>query len=198
MRCQAFLFGAVSIVVAAVGCGISPDDARKELTAIGVQFTPQGFTQAAGNGDLRAIELFILAGVEIDTEISDGLGNKITALEEAVYSEHVEVIRVLLDAGADPTLGVSGAISDRNVELTALLLDAGADGIAVARQIMRRPISARGVQINTLVEAWKGRGFEENRDALLDVVESAECSGLFIIACRRKQAEISNALRSED
>ena len=47
----------------AYGCQKSPEDARKELGALGVPYTHEAFVQAAQNNDKLAMELFLAAGM---------------------------------------------------------------------------------------------------------------------------------------
>ena len=47
----------------AYGCQKSPEDARKELGALGVPYTHAAFVQAAQNNDKLAMELFLAAGM---------------------------------------------------------------------------------------------------------------------------------------
>ena len=52
---------AFALLFAASACDLA-SDARKELTSIGVRYTPQDFVETAYNNDLRAVELFVRAG----------------------------------------------------------------------------------------------------------------------------------------
>lgn len=123
------------------GCAPSPEAARRELAAIGVEYTPVAFLKAAANGDVRAVELFLLTGMEVDTEgpltikaVMSGVYGK-TALVLAVRSGRMDMVRVLLDAGADPNTAVRDAClflrGEERLEMVRVLIDAGADPDAV-------------------------------------------------------------------
>ena len=141
-----------------VGCGITPEDPRKELAAIGVEFTPQAFVQSAGNNDVRAMELFLRAGIDVNSEVPQLVGNPATALDAAFDAGHseivklllssgangsdprlmvryvqlgdVDLVRLLLDRGADASAGLDDAVTTGDVDLVRLLLDGGADASA--------------------------------------------------------------------
>ncbi|MGW1204996.1 ankyrin repeat domain-containing protein [Streptomyces cyaneofuscatus] len=87
--------------------------------------------RAAGDGDVAAVARLLSDGAEVD-----GLGgDKRSALDLAVHAGHVDVVRVLLDAGADPRqrAGAYGEVTPLGlaamygyVAVAELLLDAGA------------------------------------------------------------------------
>jgi len=60
-------------IVAWTGCGgLTPTDAREELTVIGVEYSPARFVVAARDNDLRAVELFMVAGMDVNVEVRGG------------------------------------------------------------------------------------------------------------------------------
>ncbi|MEU8565638.1 ankyrin repeat domain-containing protein [Streptomyces cyaneofuscatus] len=87
--------------------------------------------RAAEDGDVAAVARLLSDGAEVD-----GLGgDKRSALDLAVHAGHVDVVRVLLDAGADPRqrAGAYGEVTPLGlaamygyVAVAELLLDAGA------------------------------------------------------------------------
>ena len=114
----------------AYGCQRSPEDARKELAELGIEYTPYAFHQAVGNNDKLAVELFIAAGVNIN--LANKLGN--TALIMATIWGHTEIVQALLDAGAEPDLAPVGitalklASREGHTEIVRILREAMADG----------------------------------------------------------------------
>lgn len=105
-------------------------DARFEaLVAAGADLAhPAVLVEFAWAGDLAGVERALLAGASPDAQWR-GRG----ALAEAVRGERVDVVRRLLEAGADPDRMVWEIISRRPIheartpEMLRLLLDAGAD-----------------------------------------------------------------------
>lgn len=97
--------------------------------------TADGFTAlhlAAFFGQPRAAELLIAAGAEIDARASNTM--RVTPLHSAAAGRRPQVVRILLDNDADPTLRQDGgytplhsAAMNGDVESTSLLLDGGAD-----------------------------------------------------------------------
>jgi ankyrin repeat protein len=78
------------------GCNKGPDTARKELSSLNVQYTPEQFFNNAKNGDTRVVKLFIEAGMDPNVKNADGQ----TALMFASYSGHTETVKLLLGNGA--------------------------------------------------------------------------------------------------
>ncbi len=84
---------------------------------------------AARSGDVRSARLLVEFGAHVDD--ADAWG--ITALNFAAHSNFTDVVRFLLEAGADPNLASPGfaplhnAIMWRNVEMVRALVDHGAD-----------------------------------------------------------------------
>ncbi|CAD5970212.1 ankyrin repeat domain-containing protein [Streptomyces cyaneofuscatus] len=92
---------------------------------------PDRLALAAGDGDVAAVARLLSDGVEVDGLGGDGR----SALDLAVHAGHVDVVRVLLDAGADPRqrAGAYGEVTPLGlaamygyVAVAELLLDAGA------------------------------------------------------------------------
>lgn len=87
------------------GCTPSPEAARKELAALGVEYSPVSFLKAAANGDLPVVELFLLAEMDVDVtsetpEANMSAVSGVTALALAVHFDHTDIIRELVEAGA--------------------------------------------------------------------------------------------------
>lgn len=94
--------------------------------------------RAAGDGDVAAVARLLSDGAEVDGLGGDGR----SALDLAVHAGHVEVVRVLLEAGADSQqrAGTYGEVTPLclaamfgYVAVAELLLDAGAAAGAQGR-----------------------------------------------------------------
>ncbi len=80
------------------GCQQTPERARKELAELGVEFSPYSFHQSVRNGDAVVVELFLTAGMNPDL---DDVNSELTPLRQATLKNHLAVVRVLLDWGAE-------------------------------------------------------------------------------------------------
>ncbi len=103
---------------------------------------------AAESGDLVAVRAALAAGADVDRtreritgwQVGEPLRRVETALYMAARGGHTEIVRTLLEAGADPDIGCTGGgtalitVAGNNLrrdrtEIIRILLDAGADPI---------------------------------------------------------------------
>jgi hypothetical protein len=131
-----FIAIAVVIVTNATVCAAagkkSPKDpvqARIELSQIlgMIPYDEEGFVHVAGRGDKLAVELFIDSGMDVNA-------NGGVALREASARGHTEIVKLLLDIGANVNAINSSdepalieALGNNHPEIAKLLLDKGAD-----------------------------------------------------------------------
>lgn len=88
-----------------VACGDKKEQATKELETSGYQTTPADFLRASENGDIRALELFVKQGMDLNTKDDNGW----TALHLAARGKRQESVAFLLEAGMDiETPGLDG------------------------------------------------------------------------------------------
>ena len=80
------------------GCQKTPEQARRELAEFGIEFTPYSFHQSVRNGDAVAVELFLTTGMNPDL---DDVNSELTPLIQATLNNHLAVVGVLLDWGAE-------------------------------------------------------------------------------------------------
>ncbi len=85
-----------TLVLLLTGCQRTPEQARKELAELGVEFTAPVFHASAENSDVVVVELFLTAGMNPDITDEDG----ITPLMRAVLKNNLSIARALLDSGA--------------------------------------------------------------------------------------------------
>jgi ankyrin repeat protein len=117
-------FASVFIVCISLLCGVTvaadPVQARKEIIAMGLQYTGPNFAKAAGNGDLTAVQLFLDAGMDVN----EGGG---AALGLAAGRGKTAMVKFLLSKGAKPTSDALQYARTRGyTEIEKVLRDAGA------------------------------------------------------------------------
>ena len=105
-------------------CGIAiaadPVQARKDLAAMGSEYTGPNFAKAAGNGDMTAVQLFLDAGMDVN----EGGG---AALGLAAGRGKTAMVKFLLSKGAKPTSNALQYARTRGYpDIEKLLRDAGA------------------------------------------------------------------------
>ena len=116
-----------------LGCGQSKEQALQELEKLNVKFTPDDFVQSADKGDLKAVQLFLEAGIDVNSQDATGstalmvaaregridVVNKLleqklnlntqdkqgeTALMLAAANDHADIVKLLLKKNADPNI----------------------------------------------------------------------------------------------
>ncbi len=110
-----------------LGCQQTPEQARKELAELGVEFSPSVFHESLENGDIVVVKLFLTAGMNPDITDEDG----VAPLTKAVVENNLSIARALLDSGAkvdilekDMTLLDVAALGS-HTEMVKLLARAG-------------------------------------------------------------------------
>lgn len=83
-----------------LSCSPSAEDAREELALYGLQWDQVHFLTFAELGGTRIVQLFLWAGM--DPEVTDEMGR--TPLMKAASNGHLDSVKVLLEAGANPLL----------------------------------------------------------------------------------------------
>ena len=112
------------------GCGQSKDQAIQDLEKLNVKFTSDDFVQSAEKGDLKAIQLFLNAGIDCNALSASGS----TALMAASKNGRIDVVNKLLDqkvnVNAQGKQGVTAcmlAAENNQIEILKLLLKKNAD-----------------------------------------------------------------------
>ena len=86
-----------SLMISSAGCGKSPEEARKELAALGIKYDSNSFIESVDNSDIVAVKLFLEAGMNADAKNDAGE----TALQAAVIEGHGDIVKLLIDHGAE-------------------------------------------------------------------------------------------------
>ena len=78
---------------------LSPDQARTKLEERSIPYSQRAFFEAAAEGDLETVRLFIEAGMDVNVQTIDEDFD--TALMHSAGGGHLKVVRYLVDQGAD-------------------------------------------------------------------------------------------------
>ncbi len=94
--------------------------ARKDIKAMGLEYTGQDFAKAAGNGDMAAVQLFLDAGMDVNEGGSAAIGL-------AAGRGKTKMVHFLLSKGAKPTSNALQYARTRGYpDIEKILVDAGA------------------------------------------------------------------------
>lgn len=97
-----------------------PVQARKDIKAMGMEYTEQDFAKAAGSGDMVAVQLFLDAGMDVNA----GGG---AAIGLAAGRGQVKMVQFLLSKGAKATSNSLQFARTRGYkDIEKMLIDAGA------------------------------------------------------------------------
>lgn len=114
------VFSFLALFLANVSFAADPVQARKDIKAIGVEYTEQQFATSAGAGDMTAVQLFLDAGMDVNS----GGG---AALGLASGRGKLEMVKFLLSKGAKPTSNsLQFARTRGHKEIEKILVEAGA------------------------------------------------------------------------
>lgn len=108
------------------GCSRSKDEVIQDLQRLNLKFTTEDYVRSAGLGDMKALNLFLDAGIDPNALNSEG----ITALIAAAAHGRIAAVKFLLDHNADPNaagkLGqtpLMAAAEYNHADILQLLLD---------------------------------------------------------------------------
>ena len=107
-------------LTAGTAIAADPAQARKDLKAMGVEYTEQDFAKVAGNGDMTAAQLFVDSGMDVNA----GGG---AAMGVAAGRGQAKMVQYLLSKGAKPTSSsLQYARTRGHKDVEKMLVDAGA------------------------------------------------------------------------
>jgi ankyrin repeat protein len=116
--------------LALVGCASKDEKARESLSKLSLPYTSDSFVNVAGNNDLKALQLYIDAG--IDPNVKNN--NNETALMVASRKGNLETVQALLQAQANVNssdsqgnTALSYAIETSQLQVVQILLEHNAD-----------------------------------------------------------------------
>jgi ankyrin repeat protein len=158
------------LAVLLFGCGQSKEQAIRELEKLNVRFTPDDFVRSAENGDTKAVQLLIDAGIDCNVQSSAGL----TALMAASRKGRIDVVKKLLDQkvkidaqGKDGVTALMLAADSNQLDVVNLLLKNNADPNVEDQRGWTALMNAVYQGNSKCVEALAARSREEVNRGLL-------------------------------
>jgi ankyrin repeat protein len=130
------IVGILAISLMISGCGRSPEDARKDLSKMNIQYSEQSFVKVAENNDMTAVKLFLEAGMSPNTSTEDG-----TPLIVAAGKGNLEMVKLLVEKGAN----VNTKGKDEITPIMAAILGEGKE--TVKKEVIKFLLD-KGVDLN--------------------------------------------------
>ena len=113
-----------SLILMFVGCQKSPEQAKKELTEMKIDFSEESFIMYAAYNDLKVVKLFLQAGMNPNSEM-----NGITALAAALFGNSELAAKEIVKNS--PTINSipeqTCRIFEKRIKMIELLIEHGAD-----------------------------------------------------------------------
>ncbi|GBO54087.1 hypothetical protein APA_2035 [Pseudanabaena sp. lw0831] len=104
---------------------------------------PTPLMSAAYNGDIEMVKLLLLKGAEVNSSPDEG----VAAIDEAIRLNHPDVVKLLLENGANPNHNVLGATPLHHAayygyqKIVSLLIEHGADINAKSLSDKKTPLA---------------------------------------------------------
>jgi ankyrin repeat protein len=115
---------ALLIPFTASAATVDKKTALKELEELSIAFTSEDFLDRVRESDVVAVQLFLAAGMDPNTEPESDWA----AIMTAAYEGHASIVKMLLQYGAEMREDALGnASSSGDVDTVKILLDAGTD-----------------------------------------------------------------------
>jgi ankyrin repeat protein len=115
------------MVLSACGqSGPSPEEARVKLAQMNIEYSRDSFLKRVVEDDIVAVQLFLVAGMDIEAKDKDGY----TALTHAVFKGHLPMVQALLDKGAE--------VNAKDKDGRTALMDAARYGHTKVVNLLRR------------------------------------------------------------
>lgn len=145
------------------------------LSGVSFAAEPNDLFHAAAEGDVARVKALLDGGMDPDTANRYGA----TALTFASDKGHTEVIRLLLERGAEPNVTdtfynqtpLAWALSKGHFDIAVLLIEHGATG-AEANALLTAARTGHAGLAQAVLETWKPYGYQ--RDVLLELARTNE------------------------
>jgi len=134
-----FLISFLLLIFASCGqSGLSPEEARIKLGQLNVEYSEESFFDRLAEGDVLAVKLFLIAGMDPNYEIRrkiDKTEIALTPLMVGTKAGRPEILKILLDRGAEPDFkdtkfgrtALHLAAVEGHLDAVRLLVDRGAN-----------------------------------------------------------------------
>lgn len=167
--CRALLL-ALLIALPIVNSGAAAETGASATAASG-----PGLLDAAADGDLTRVRALLDAGTDVDSANRYGA----TALTFACDKGHTEVVRLLLERGADPNVTdtfysqtpMGWAASHGHFDIAAMLIEHGATG-GEADTLRSAAQAGSAVLAKALLSRWQPYGYQ--RDTAIQMARTGE------------------------
>lgn len=161
----------------------TPENARLALSRLSLPFTGQAFVERVKENDVYAVKLYLAAGMN-PNQVGWIPGFEVTALNFAIRNKNREVIKALLDHGADvnvpkPSYPLSAAAVRSMMDIVEQITAKGANERSIRNAVASAAATGSVEALRFLLNKG-GNTPHALSEALLDASESQNESDLYI------------------
>ncbi|WKJ88686.1 ankyrin repeat domain-containing protein [Methylomonas montana] len=151
----------------------TPEKSRAQIVQMGMQFDANTFVERAKANDVQAVEMFLRAGMSADAENDENQ----SALKVAAAHGHFDLVKLLIDKGADVVKAISWAAAYGQKQILDYMLERNSDQAAINNALF----GAVGTEYTDTVQLLLDKGADANAvdqdsgiSVLIDAVDGNE------------------------
>ncbi|HWR39287.1 MAG TPA: ankyrin repeat domain-containing protein [Patescibacteria group bacterium] len=127
----------LALAVLVSGCSRGPEDAKKDLSQMNVQYSEQSFINVIEKNDVKAVKLFLEAGMNPNSVTAEG-----TPLLTAAAAGNLEIAKLLVEKG--------GNVNEKDKDgMTPLMAAIFGEKDGTPKQEMVKYLLEKGADLNT-------------------------------------------------
>jgi ankyrin repeat protein len=137
---------------------------RAQIKKMGMEFDAKTFIDRAKNNDIQAVDLFLQAGIDpneeaqIDAENEGDDRYKVSALQMAAANGHLDMVKKLVEHGANLDKAVSSAAVNGQKQILDFMLDKNPSQLAINKALIR----SAGSEHTDIVQLLLDKGADVN------------------------------------
>lgn len=146
---------------------ISPEKALIKIKQTGVKFDVNNFIERAKANDIETVKLFIRAGIDIDSENEEDE----SAIKIAAANGNLELVKTLIENGADISKAMSSAASSGHKQILDFLLQRNPGQPAINQSLLAVARKGHIDIMQFLLDKGAEQNFNEGTTVLIEAID---------------------------